>query len=100
MATEKSSTVNTKPNLTLVKPVSDFMDTAWSMETDLDVLNAMLCIGSSNEFHEFSEEVKVAYLHGCNRLSSQIKDNFQKLFELHRDEYERKASMQSEAAGA
>ena len=52
MATEKSSTVNTKPNLTLVKPVSDFMDTAWSMETDLDVLNAMLCIGSSDAFHE------------------------------------------------
>lgn len=100
MATEKSSTVNTKPNLTLVKPVSDFMDAAWSMETDLGVLDAFLCVGSSDEFTTFSPEVQVSYLYGCNRLSSKIKDDFQKLFELHRDEYERKAPIQSEAVEA
>lgn len=87
MATEKSSTVNTKPHLELVKPASDFMDVVWSLETDLGVLDAFLCIGSSTEFHEFSEEVKVSYLHGCNRLSNKIKDDFQKMFEFHREEF-------------
>ncbi len=94
------SNTQQKPNLTLVKPTSDFMDAAWSMETDLDVLDAFMCVASSNEFTTFSPEVQVSYLYGCNRLSSQIKDNFQKLFELHRDEYERKAPIQSEAIGA
>lgn len=93
------SNTQQKPNLTLVKPTSDFMDAAWSMETDLGVLDAFLCVGSSMEFHEFSEEVKVSYLHGCSLLASKIKDDFQTLFELHRDEYERKASIQSEAVG-
>lgn len=85
------SNTQQKPNLTLVKPTSDFMDAAWSMETDLDVLDAFICVASSNEFTTFSPEVQVSYLYGCNRLSSKIKDDFQKLFELHRDEYERKA---------
>lgn len=93
------SNTQQKPNLTLVKPTSDFMDAAWSMETDLDVLDAFMCVASSNEFTTFSPEVQVSYLYGCNRLSSKIKDDFQMLFELHREEFERKASIQSEAVG-
>lgn len=93
------SNTQQKPNLTLVKPTSDFMDTSFSLETNIDILDAFLSVGTSKEFHEFSEEVKVSYLYGCNLLSSKIKDDFQTLFELHRDEYERKASIQSKAVG-